>query len=199
NPRQGILTELLSSLIHWLVRDSGKNNLHFRLNKNSFQQGETIIVTGKREGINNPSAEVSIVFYMDERLIKGSQLRFHNERHRWESKLWASSPGNYRFEIVYAENGNQYTQLGDFVVQESQVELNNVILNRSLLTQLTEFNGGKMFVWDLRSELKDLIKPYSTQTTDRIVIDLNRHWLVLVLMLGLLTVEWGYRKKLGLL
>ncbi len=199
NPRQGILTELLSSLIHWLVRDSGKNNLHFRLNKNSFQQGETIIVTGKREGINNPSAEVSIVFYMDDRLIKGSQLRFHNERHRWEGKLWASSPGNYKFEIVYAEDGDQYTQLGDFVVQESQVELNNVILNRSMLTQLTEFNGGKMFVWDLRSELKDLIKPYSTQTTNRIVIDLNRHWLVLVLMLGLLTAEWGYRKKLGLL
>ncbi|MEE9190012.1 MAG: vWA domain-containing protein [Candidatus Neomarinimicrobiota bacterium] len=199
NPKQGMLSELLSSLIHWLVRDSGENNLHFRLNKNSFQQGETIIVTGKREGVNDPSAEVSIALYKEEKLIKGSQLRFHNQRNRWEGKLWASSPGNYRFEIVYAGDGNLFTQFGDFVVQESQIELNNVILNRSTLTQLTESTGGKMFVWDLRSELEDLIEPYSTQVVNRIVIDLNRHWLVLILMLGLLTVEWGYRRKLGLL
>jgi hypothetical protein len=197
--KENILSELLSSLIHWLVRDSGENNLHFRLNKNSFQQGETIIVTGKREGINDPSAEVSIVLYKDERLIKGTQLRFHKERDRWEGKLWASSPGNYRFEIIYTEDVNQFIQSGEFVVQESQIELNNVILNRSALTKLTEATGGKMVVWDLRSELENMIEPYSTQKVNRIVIDLNRHWLVLLLILVLLTVEWGYRRKLGLL
>ena len=39
---------LLSGLFSWLLRTGGNETLHFRLNKNNYQQGEEIEISGIR-------------------------------------------------------------------------------------------------------------------------------------------------------
>ena len=89
-------------------------------------------------------------------------------------------------------------QIGKFIVEKSQIELNQVSLNLPLLTNISNGTGAEYYSWESRSVLVDKIKSVKSKTrTDKSVV-LNENKWVMIILIILLTIEWVFRKRIGL-
>lgn len=193
-----LVYDLWTGMATWLMRTSGDNDMYFRLDKELYQQGELITVTGNRIGEDSPLSQAAMTIYRDSLIVNSTELRYNPERRRWEGQLWASVPGEYEYEINFNNGITTSRQTGNFRVSESQIELNKVFLNRNLLARIAEQTGGKYFSWASRAELKDYIQP---QSVAEVIVNKRKltesRW-ILGLIIALLTAEWALRRKNGL-
>lgn len=186
-------------MFNWLLRSGAQNDLYFRLNKSSYQQGEEIVVTGTQAGEGRVfSARAFISIFKNGEEVNSSELHYDNHRSRWEGRLWASTPGEYSFEILLEKETATTSQKGHFEVKESQVELNRVYLNLPLLQNLARKTGGKYIPWATRAEIYPLLENKSRIEAHTSKVKFNEEpWLILGLIL-LLTAEWVIRRWSGL-
>lgn len=197
--RAGFFTEFWHGMFDWLLRSGGANDLYFRLNKVSYQQGEEIVITGTQAGGDkklNARAFINIAHNGKE--VNSSELHYDINRSRWEGRLWASKPGSYSFEILLEQGSGKTSQQGTFEVRESQIELNKVYLNSGPLQDLAQKTGGQYIPWTSRADLSHLLKTDSRTETQVTKIKFNENpWLLLGLIL-LLSAEWVVRRWSGL-
>ena len=132
--------------------------------------------------------------------INSKPMVFNEKTGQYSGQFWASQSGKLDYEIEL-NFGNNPMKVGDgsLQVQESQVELNHVYLNKSPLIVLSEANGGQFINWDNRLSLLNQITPKTKVDTILSKSVLHERWWVLVLFLGLLTAEWVLRRRLGLM
>ena len=192
--------ELWTRLFSWLLKISGDKNLYFRLNKESYQQGEEIIITGTSIGNNNGSKNQAFITTQNDSLeINSAELRFNPESKRWEGNIWASKPGKYSYEISIQDgSAPPVKQNGRFIVEESQIELNEVALNSPLLENLSMKTNGAYYPWASRAELFNKVLPRERQEKINRSTRFNEKSWVLVILIVLLTTEWIIRKRIGL-
>ena len=192
--------ELWTRLFSWLLKISGDKNLYFRLNKESYQQGEEIIITGTSIGNNNGSKNQAFITTQNDSLeINSAELRFNPESKRWEGNIWASKPGKYSYEISIQDgSAPPVKQNGRFIVEESQIELNEVALNSPLLKNLSMKTNGAYYPWASRAELFNKVLPRERQEKINRSTRFNEKSWVLVILIVLLTTEWIIRKRIGL-
>ena len=192
--------ELWTRLFSWLLKISGDKNLYFRLNKESYQQGEEIIITGTSIGNNNGSKNQAFITTQNDSLeINSAELRFNPESKRWEGNIWASKPGKYSYEISIQDgSASPVKQNGRFIVEESQIELNEVALNSPLLKNLSMKTNGAYYPWASRAELFNKVLPRERQEKINRSTRFNEESWVLVILIVLLTTEWIIRKRIGL-
>jgi hypothetical protein len=195
-----IFPEIWSKLFSWLLKTGGDKNLYFRLNKDSYQQGEEILITGSsvRDYINiNNQAFITII--KDSIEINSFELRFNPETYRWEGNFWAPKPGNYKYKIVIQDGlTDPMVQNGKFIVEKSQIELNQVSLNLPLLANISNITEAEYYSWELRSKLVDKITPIESKRKINKSIVLNENKWVMIMLILLLTIEWVFRKRIGL-
>jgi len=192
--------ELWTRIFSWLLKTSGDKNLYFRLNKESYQQGEEILITGTSIGNKNGSKnQAFITTQIDSLEINSAELRFNPESRRWEGNIWAPKPGKYSYEISIQDGSNPpVKQNGRFIVEESQIELNEVALNSPLLEDLSMKTNGAYYPWASRSELFNKVLPRERQEKINRSTKFNEENWVLVILIVLLTIEWIIRKRIGL-
>ena len=192
--------ELWTRLFSWLLKTSGDKNLYFRLNKESYQQGEEIIITGTSIGNKNGSKNQAFITTQNDSLeINSAELRFNPESKRWEGNIWASKPGKYSYEISIQDgSAPPVKQNGRFIVEESQIELNEVALNSPLLKNLSMKTNGAYYPWASRAELFNKVLPRERQEKINRSTRFNEKSWVLVILIVLLTTEWIIRKRIGL-
>jgi len=195
---RGLLNSLLINTFEWLVGMSGHDNMHFKLDKNSYNQGERINITGNYADQSSTTANVQIKILKGIILIKNADLIYNQEDKRWEGSIGAPAAGQYNYEVIYKDNFNKNIQIGDFLVQESQIELNDVRLNEIILSNFIMTADDRFLKWSSRSALYEKIAPVEDQKFREVEIDLSRKWFIMVLIIGLLTIEWFYRRKTGL-
>ena len=192
--------DIWSNLFSWLLKTGGDRNLYFRLNKESYQQGEEILITGSsiqdNLSINN---QAFITIMHDSMEVNSFELRFNPESNRWEGNFWAPKPGNYNYKIVINDGSSEpMEQIGKFIVEKSQIELNQVSLNLPLLTNISNETGAEYYSWESRSVLVDKIKSVKNKTKiDKSVVLSENKWVMIILII-LLTIEWVFRKRIGL-
>ena len=192
--------ELWTRIFSWLLKTSGDKNLYFRLNKESYQQGEEILITGTSIGNKNGSKNQAFITTQNDSLeINSAELRFNPESRRWEGNIWAPKPGKYSYEISIQDGSNPpVKQNGRFIVEESQIELNEVALNSPLLEDLSMKTNGAYYPWASRSELFNKVLPRERQEKINRSTKFNEESWVLVILIVLLTIEWIIRKRIGL-
>jgi len=192
--------ELWTRIFSWLLKTSGDKNLYFRLNKESYQQGEEILINGTSIGNKNGSKnQAFITTQIDSLEINSAELRFNPESRRWEGNIWAPKPGKYSYEISIQDGSNPpVKQNGRFIVEESQIELNEVALNSPLLEDLSMKTNGAYYPWASRSELLNKVLPRERQEKINRSTKFNEENWVLVILIVLLTIEWIIRKRIGL-
>jgi len=192
--------ELWTRIFSWLLKTSGDKNLYFRLNKESYQQGEEILINGTSIGNKNGSKnQAFITTQIDSLEINSAELRFNPESRRWEGNIWAPKPGKYSYEISIQDGSNPpVKQNGRFIVEESQIELNEVALNSPLLEDLSMKTNGAYYPWASRSELFNKVLPRERQEKINRSTKFNEENWVLVILIVLLTIEWIIRKRIGL-
>ena len=194
-----ILSTILNDEVNWLLKTGGSNENYFRLNKNYFQQGEMIYVTG-----NQPfktsfySKEMLLKVFKNDKNLFSTIIDFNIDKDRWEGKFRASNPGEYSFK-VFSDNLDAPIQIGKFNVLESQIELSKVYLNQQLLSEISEKTKGKYFHWDNRREMIDSIEPKFRKSFKADVIKLSQSRLLLFIIILIFFVEWSIRRKNGLI
>jgi hypothetical protein len=195
-----IFPELWIRLFSWLLKTGGDKKLYFRLNKESYQQGEEIFITGTNIGNKRRSKDHAFITIINDSLeINSSELRFNPGSSRWEGNIWAPKPGKYLYEISMQDgSAPPVKQNGRFIVKESQIELNEVALNSPLLKKLSMKTNGAYYPWASRAKLFNKVLPRERQEKINRSTRFNEETWVLVILIVLLTIEWIIRKKIGL-
>ena len=196
---EGFSKILLSGLFSWLLRTGGNETLHFRLNKNNYQQGEEIKISGIR--YSESAKEQSAIFYINvnDSIVSSTELQFNPLLERWEGSLWASFPGTNEFIVEYQDNSGTYEQKGKFYVEKSQVELNKVYLNEELLKYVSGETGGEYYHWaNIDSMISHISPKITLMTVSNKTRPFEKGWIVIILI-SILSLEWGLRRKFGFL
>lgn len=200
--QSALLENFWNGALAWLLRTGGENELFFRLNKDIFQQGELIQVTGTSSYEKKGQTDRATVFldvYRDENKVLSKEFAYNLARERWETNLRASVPGDYTYEIRLSEGiQSKIVQSGSYGVMESQVELNNVFLNKPLLTKLAQHSGGEFRSWQNRNEILDYMHQKEDRELVADVFKFNEHPGLLCTILILLCIEWILRRRRGL-
>ena len=194
-----VFSSIINSEVNWLLKTGGSNENYFRLNKDYFQQGEMIYITGNEPFKTSLSSKSILfkVFHKNENRFS-SNIDYNLEKDRWEGELRASKPGEYLFKIFIDELGDPI-QLGKFNVLESQIELSQVYLNQKLLTEISEKTKGEYYHWDDKDKLINSIEPKFRRSLKADVIKLTQSRFVLFVIILILFVEWFTRRKNGLI
>tara|TARA_Y100001960_G_scaffold332073_1_gene431290 strand:+ start:5719 stop:7824 length:2106 start_codon:yes stop_codon:yes gene_type:complete len=196
----GILPDILNPIFGWLINTGGNQDIYFRSNKNSYQQGESILLIGEPLSSNQFFGEGVVNLYLDGKLINKKPLLFDQVTGLFRSQFWASQSGKIDYEIEFSQSGKNFIMnRGSFQVQESQLEMNKVYLNEKPLQRLATLSNGVYKNWDKRSDLISMIRPISKNQNFSYKIALNENIIFFLLILVLLTLEWIIRKKIGLM
>ncbi|RMF10083.1 MAG: VWA domain-containing protein [Candidatus Neomarinimicrobiota bacterium] len=198
SPDQDAFSHLFERVINWLLKTSGDREMYFRLNKSSFQQGELISITGNRILPTGPSARGRVKIKSGEDVINTVDLRYQPEQDRWEGEFYAPSPGKYTYEVEFLEEGESSTQSGEFRVQESQVELNQVRLNSRLLQSLAQQTGGRYVPWVRHEQAASWVQPRSRTEVKFSELHYMEHPWIWGIVFVIFVVEWILRRTLGL-
>ena len=195
-----IFPDIWSKLFSWLLKTGGDKNLYFRLNKQSYQQGEEIFITGSSIQDNISINNQAFIAIMNDSIeINSFELRFNPGTMRWEGNFWAPKPGNYKYKIVIQDGfSDPMVQKGKFIVEKSQIELNQVALNLPLLTNISYGTEAEYFPWQFRSQLINKIIPQESRLKINKSIILNEEKWVMIMLILLLSIEWIFRKRIGL-
>ena len=194
------LNSLFRPVFSWLIRTGEEKNFYFKVGKNSYQQGERITIIGKPINDSKISKEGYIHIYKNDSLINSKQLYFDNEKGIYTGNFWASKSGILNYEIeLFNKKNSIIVSRGEVRVQESQIELNNIFLNKFRLQKLADLTNGSFRYWDERLSLVNNINPEieKTMVNYNIVLKENK-WLIIFLIL-VITIDWILRKRYGIL
>ncbi|MFQ6615755.1 MAG: hypothetical protein ACE5HZ_03155 [Fidelibacterota bacterium] len=188
--------------LSWLAKKGGDDGVYVRLNKSTYQQGETIYVSGSVLDLGQfPSEDLEVTLFLEDREtgdIRSYPLAFSPDK-GWEATLFAARPGTYNYVIEAEAQGivlGRHT--GTFRVEESQIELNRVFLNEKLLKDLSEATGGVYLPWSRRLEVGKYVT-FSSRVTRTARTFHVSHWLPLgIVLIVFLTAEWTVRRLFGL-
>ena len=116
----------------------------------------------------------------------------------WKTTFFAGRGGKYSYEIIELSLPDLPLQAGNFIVEESQIELNRVFLNRPLLQDLSDRTGGTFLQWDSRDRVVDLVAFEKEFFLFKQTIQLSHWWPLLLAGFVLLAGEWVIRRMTGL-
>ena len=192
--------KLFDPVLSWLMRTGNGQDYYFRSEKNSYQQGERVTVKGKAIREHERIMEGFIHVSNNGQRINSKPINYDDNTGYYVGQFWASKSGqlDYEVEFIYGDK-SMIVHQGTVQVQESQVELNHVYLNKDPLKKLADLGDGTFRHWDNRLSLINQINPITQLETfySKVVFHENR-WLVIFLLV-LLSAEWVLRRRLGLM
>ena len=196
---QKLKDNIFNPMFSWLMKTGNGNEFYFRTDKNNYQQGEQIKILGK--SIDNKKLLNGIInIFSNGEKINSKPLNFNLETGLYTGKFWASKSGTLDYEILsITEDSAINVSNGTIKVQDSQIELNNVFLNKHSLTDLTSFTGGTFNYWNDRSDIIEKINLNFREDSYKNEISLKSSRVILILLFSFLILDWLMRKRLGLL
>ena len=151
-----------------------------------------------RKNISISDAYIHI--YNNGKSVNTKKLFYNKEEDIYTGRFWASESGtlDYDIEFIY-DDKPMIVGKGTVQVQESQIELNNIFLNKLPLIKLAENTNGSFFHWDNRLELLKLINKEMKEEYILSSITFNKSILIVLMLLILVTLEWVFRRNRGML
>ncbi|MDX9906779.1 MAG: hypothetical protein RBS55_09360 [Bacteroidales bacterium] len=193
--------ELINKLVQYLsLKDQKKN---FRVYQpGSFRETTSVLFDAE---VYNDNYELTTLPEVQLSIIneegKTFPYVFNKSGNSYHLDAGAFPPGNYSFRAETSLDGRTLYESGEFSVLSLDLEALNTVADHNLLYQLASETGGEMFypadLDKLSSAIleREDIRPL-TYTGKKYEDLLNKSW-ILVLILGLLTLEWFIRKRAG--
>ena len=190
--------QIFNPLFSWLMRTGSGENFYFRSDKNSYQQGEKIIISGKSIFNDIENLDGIINIYYEDKLVNSKPIVYNKDLGMYEGYFYASKPGNLDYAIEFMDEKNQIVLNRNTIeIQESQVELNKVYLKSVILNFLAEKTNGYFYTWEDRNKLFNSIKKDLENINIKYIKKLILlRWFFIVLLV-LFSVEWFIRKEKG--
>lgn len=110
-------------------------------------------------------------------------------------------PGDYWVRVTASRNGNQlgYTAYTRFIVDARDLELDYPSADYDFLKELSSMSGGSSLKPEELGSLLERLRQTKFNAMTRIqIITLWDNWWLLLVFVGLMTLEWTLRKKHGL-
>jgi hypothetical protein len=186
--------------LKWLVSKEDIQRIQIQPDQPSYRTGEPVQFSG----------QVYDEFYRE---IKDADVKITIEGEDFEqSDILASEagfyshqasgipPGTYTYKLVATSDEREIgRRRGNFVIEELELEMQDTKANYSLMQQIAQKSGGR--VWRARNfsnEIENLKFHKKIQLSNIEYVLWNQiHWLIAIIIL--LAVEWFLRKKWGLL
>lgn len=193
---------LMTKVIQFLAVKEDKSK--FRVSsENEFPENESVIFNAELyndiyELVND--SEVSLLITDKE----GKEYPARNftkvgQSYRLDAGMFA--PGQYEYKALTSYNGKNYEVTGEFVVRALKVEFSNTVADFSLMYNLADKTGGKLFTKDdfqeIPAHLNQNNKIASVSYVNQELTDVIKWKWILILILSLLTLEWFLRKRYG--
>ena len=191
----------MDKVTNWLLKKSDNSEFIFRTDKNLYQHGESVIITGVSAGIKDEFKfkEGVVELYDKNQYISSKPLFFDLNENIYKAKFWAPNPGKINYLVKINKGLESYeVSRGVFKVQESHIELNSLFLNENKLINLSKISGGSFRRWKDSSLLADNINDIKRIESYIATIVFRYHYLYICSIIILLYLEWFYRRKIGL-
>ena len=190
---------MFNPLFSWIMKTGNGQNFYFRSNKNSYQQGELIRITGKPVSDTEVRKNGVINVFNKGQRINSRPITYNKSSKSYTGDFWASQPGNLEYQIEFLENNKSIVvSNGTIKVQESQIELNNVFLNRNPLEKLSIKTNGQFLLWKDRMTIFDKITNQYKNETFQSIFYLYKEVIFFIICIILLVSEWVLRRTKGL-
>ena len=197
---QDLTSEIFNPLFSWLIRTGNGQDFYFRTGKNSYQQGEKVTIIGKAVIETEIPEEAYIHIYSQEKKINSKPVVYDSKTGFYKGQFWASKTGKleYDIELIYGDRSLIVSE-GSFQVQESQIELDHVFLNEGPLVQLSEATDGSFHHWSDRLSILNKINRQSNNQKSYTRIIMHNNWWIFFIIIFILTLEWLYRRRIGMI
>jgi len=196
-----VLDNSLNKIFNWLMKKSGSQEYVFRTNKNSYQQGEEVLLSGRSLNYNDDIVhEGTVELYYNDKFIGSKPLFLDINKNEYKSRFWAPKPGKIKY-IVNINKGIDSYEVGNgtFEVQESHIELNRIFLNKEKLINISRVSGGKFNYWVDYESLLDEINIVNKKENYIATYIIRHNYLFISIILLILTIEWFLRRRMGLM
>ena len=195
-----LVDNLLNNIFSWLMKKSGMQEYIFRSDKNIYQQGEKVNLSGKSINFNNKIYQGIVELYYENDLIGSKSLFYDMDKNEYRSSFWAPKPGIIDY-IIRLNKDSEELQVskGSFDVQESHIELNKIFLNEKKLRLISNSSGGKFRFWKDRDLILDEIINRNKKEDYIFRYNIRYNYLVILFIISLLILEWFLRRRAGLM
>lgn len=202
NKSHDATNEIINKTIQYLSVKNDKRPFRVTLNKNVFQDNEAVIFDAQLynanyELVNTPNIELEIKNETGER----TKYSFSKTDNSYTLNAGFFAAGNYTYTATTSLGNNTLTASGKFSVSPLQLEELRTRADHQWLYKIATQHNGSMHYLSTAKNIADEInnknqlKPvlYDTFLTESAI---NLKW-IFVLLLVLLSLEWGTRKYLG--
>ena len=196
-----VLDNSLNKIFNWLMKKSGSQEYVFRTNKNSYQQGEEVLLSGRSLNYNDDIIhEGTVELYYNDKFIGSKPLFLDINKNEYKSRFWAPKPGKIKYIVNINKGIDSYeVSNGTFEVQESHIELNRIFLNKEKLINISRASGGKFNYWVDYESLLDEINIVNKKENYIATYIIRHNYLFISIILLILTIEWFLRRRMGLM
>jgi hypothetical protein len=196
-----VLDNSLNKIFNWLMKKSGSKEYVFRTNKNSYQQGEEVLLSGRSLNYNDDIIhEGTVELYYNDKFIGSKPLFLDINKNEYKSRFWAPKPGEIKYIVNINKGIDSYeVSNGTFEVQESHIELNRIFLNKEKLINISRSSGGKFNYWVDSESLLDEISIVEKKENYIATYIIRHNYLFISIILLILTIEWFLRRRMGLM
>ena len=196
-----VLDNSLNKIFNWLMKKSGSQEYVFRTNKNSYQQGEEVLLSGRSLNYNDDIIhEGTVELYYNDKFIGSKPLFLDINKNEYKSRFWAPKPGKIKYIVNINKGIDSYeVSNGTFEVQESHIELNRIFLNKEKLINISRSSGGTFNYWMDYESLLDEINIVNKKENYIATYIIRHNYLFISIILLILTIEWLLRRRMGLM
>ena len=196
-----VLDNSLNKIFNWLMKKSGSQEYVFRTNKNSYQQGEEVLLSGQSLNYNDDIIhEGTVELYYNDKFIGSKPLFLDINKNEYKSRFWAPKPGKIKYIVNINKGIDSYeVSNGTFEVQESHIELNRIFLNKEKLINISRSSGGKFNYWVDYESLLDEISIVNKKENYIATYIIRHNYLFILIILLIITIEWSVRRRMGLM
>ncbi len=196
------VNELINKTVQYLSTRDDRRKFRVYPAKNTFDENEHIILNAELyndafELVNTPDVSISL----KSKAGKSYSYIFSRTGNSYTLDAGVLPAGMYSYSAATLLGKTKHSAEGSFVVSQQQAEFKQTQANHQLLYAMAQQSGGKMIFPDDISDLPGLIKAneniktvsYEDQNYKEL-IDLK---MIFFLILGLLSLEWFFRKRSG--
>ena len=202
NSYGNVCNELINKTCNYLVRHSSRQPFEVNVSKKIYSADELINFDAY---LRNESGEYTNTPDVNLKLVDAQKKEYsyvmNKESNTYSLNAGILPSGIYSFAGQCVRNGKTYTSVGAFRIENSEQELQNLVANHGLLKQVANKHQG---IFCYPNELQKIVEHLKKQSSSKPIIVsekkvdpiINLPWILLLIVL-IITIEWGLRKYFG--
>jgi hypothetical protein len=196
------LEELFGQAVQYLTANSNSKRFRVYPAKSVFDEGENILINAELyndalEPINTPDVKIELKNTQG----KSFNFLFTKNGRGYQLNAGALLVGEYTYSAGTILGSRPFTATGQLTIKPLSLELRQSAANHQLLRNIAKQSGGELLIPNQISRIADLIKKNENIKTlvyeDKHYSDIIDIKWVFILILGLLSAEWFFRKREG--